>query len=67
MEEFYISLREEVMLFPDGTRGTLSISAGVAWYDETLKSYGTLLKAADYALYDAKNSGKGIIKQYTLL
>lgn len=67
MEEFYISLREEVLLFPDGTRGTLSISAGVAWYDETLKSYGTLLKAADYALYDAKNSGKGIIKQYTLL
>lgn len=67
LEEFYICLREEVLDFPDGTQGTVSISAGVAWHDEVLRTYGTLLKAADYALYDAKNSGKGIIKQYTLL
>lgn len=66
MEEFYKSVRQEQIEFPDGTRRSPGISAGVAWYGEALKTYGTLLKAADYALYDAKNSGKGMIKQYTL-
>lgn len=54
------------ILFPDGSKGRLAISAGLAWYGDGLDSCGPLLKAADYALYDAKNSGKGIIKQYTL-
>lgn len=67
MEEFYSSVRAETIVFPDGEKRSLSISAGLAWYDDILTTYGTLLKAADYALYDAKNSGKGIIKQYTLI
>lgn len=66
MEEFYARLDMTEILFPDGSKGRLAISAGLAWYGDGLDSCGPLLKAADYALYDAKNSGKGIIKQYTL-
>lgn len=66
MDAFYRSLEEEKITFPDGTVKSPEISAGIAWYEEQLNTYSTLLKAADYALYDAKNSGKGVIREYTL-
>lgn len=66
MEEFFGKLEREKIKFPDGSVQKLRISAGLAWYGDGLNSYGTLLKASDYALYDSKNSGKGIWKQYSL-
>lgn len=66
MEEFYSCLQQNPVVFPDQSRKTLEISSGLAWYGGGLNEFQTLLKAADYALYDAKNSGKGIMKQYSL-
>ena len=66
MEEFYSCLQQNPVIFPDQSRKTLEISSGLAWYGGGLNEFQTLLKAADYALYDAKNSGKGIMKQYSL-
>ena len=54
------------MFIRDRSSRMLEISSGLAGYGGGLKEFQTLLKAADYALYDAKNSGKGIMKQYSL-
>ncbi len=59
-------LKDSKMEFPDGSVQEIRISAGLAWYGEQMHAYGTLMKAADYALYDAKNSGKAMLKQYSL-
>lgn len=66
MEEFFGRLKDSKMEFPDGSVQEIRISAGLAWYGEQMHAYGTLMKAADYALYDAKNSGKAMLKQYSL-
>lgn len=66
MEELYGEIRAGEITFPDGSTGFLRISSGLAWYGESLSSGSMLLRAADYALYDAKNNGKGIWKQYSL-
>lgn len=66
IREFYDDIQNDPILFPDGSVHTLKISAGLAWYSEKLPSCSTLLKAADYALYDSKNSGKGMLKEYSL-
>lgn len=66
MEEFYSRLQQNPVVFPDKSSRMLEISSGLAWYGGGLKEFQTLLKAADYALYDAKNSGKEIMKQYSL-
>ncbi|MFR9236270.1 MAG: hypothetical protein ACLVLH_26185 [Eisenbergiella massiliensis] len=52
--------------FPDGSTGFLRISLRAGLVRESLNSGNMLLRAADYALYDAKNNGKGIWKQYSL-
>lgn len=66
MKDFYDVIHDEPILFPDGSSQTLKISAGLAWYSDKLSSCSMLLKAADYALYDSKNSGKGMLKEYSL-
>lgn len=66
IKEFYDAIHDEPILFPDGSSQTLKISAGLAWYGDKLLSCSLLLKAADYALYDSKNSGRGMMKEYSL-
>ena len=66
MEEFYGKLKEYKVQFPDNNQQEIRVSAGLAWYGDSMHAYGTLMKAADYALYDAKNSGKAMLKQYSL-
>lgn len=66
MEEFYKKISEYQITFPDGSEHCMAISSGIAWCSGSLQDLGDLLKAADYALYDAKNSGRGIMKQYML-
>lgn len=66
MEEFYGKLSENKIKFPDGSEQCMAISSGIAWCGGSLQELGDLLKAADYALYDAKNNGRGIMKQYML-
>ncbi len=41
---------------------TLSVSVGVAMWPEHGKDLEAVLKAADYALYDAKNRGRNLVR-----
>jgi len=48
----------------DTGNGPLTISLGVAAYDENCKDIDDLLARADKALYSAKNSGRNRVKQF---
>lgn len=68
MEQFYKRVGTRPILFPDKSSRYMSISAGLAWYeeqeDETEDIYGKMMKAADEALYEAKRKGRN---QYAIM
>ena len=64
LSSFYQRMQNYEVTFPDHSIHHLDISAGLAWYDETLSTYEQLIHAADIALYRSKNQGKGILSIY---
>lgn len=61
---FYQMMLSYEVAFPDHSTHHLDLSAGLAWYSETLSTYEQLIHAADIALYQSKNHGKGILSIY---
>ena len=59
MNSFYKKLQAEQLLFPDGERMPVMISAGVMWIEGETFTYDELLHFADEALYEAKRNHKG--------
>ncbi|MEG0379098.1 MAG: GGDEF domain-containing protein, partial [Eubacterium sp.] len=43
----------------------IKASGGVAWYPDDSVSYEDLLKYADFAMYEVKNTGKGHFKEFS--
>lgn len=64
LDSFYEDIHANELLFPDGSKQPLAISAGLAWYGGGLEDYESLLKAADDALYESKHNGRGMISQF---
>ncbi len=56
---FYEKMEQRFIEFPDGTRKTVAISAGIMWMDHPELSYDELLHYADEALYESKRHNKG--------
>ncbi len=52
-------VRHAAFLLPDHSRINVRASAGVAWYPDHATSYEKLLKYADFAMYQVKNTTKG--------
>ncbi len=59
-------LRQSTFPLPDETRLNIRASAGVAWYPEHSTSYEKLLKYADFAMYQVKNTTKGEFGEFDL-
>lgn len=59
-------IRHETFFLPDHSRINLRASAGVAWYPEHATSYEKLLKYADFAMYQVKNTTKGEFGEFNL-
>lgn len=55
--------RTQVYL-PDGSSLDLSASCGVAWYPDDADSAMTLMRYADFAMYQAKNGKKGCYAEF---
>jgi diguanylate cyclase (GGDEF)-like protein len=51
-----------IRLPPSGSDLQVSLSAGLAMYDESVKSFEDLVARADAALYRAKNEGRDLIR-----
>lgn len=62
LEDFYNSLKENKVSFPDGTQGTISMSIGISWYNKN-STFESMLSEADKALYISKKNNKGYFKE----
>lgn len=62
LENFYESLKENKISFPDGTQGVISMSIGIAWYSKN-STFERMLSEADEALYISKNNNKGYFEE----
>lgn len=59
-------VRHTTFLLPDHSRINIRASAGVAWYPDHATSYEKLLKYADFAMYQVKNTTKGEFGEFDL-
>lgn len=62
--DFYQRIEENKIIFPDNSKRSIRISAGIAWCGGELNNMDTLMKASDIALYDAKKNGRGQWAEY---
>lgn len=49
---------------PDGGSKKLQMSAGMAWYPDDSREIRMLLRYADYAMYQVKQSGRGTVREF---
>lgn len=59
IERLFNTFSETKFILPSGKTMSLSASGGVAWYSEECKTVSELMKYADFAMYEAKQSMKG--------
>lgn len=63
VRRFFVELSENPFWFPDGTSRIMTLSLGLAWYEERV-SYDQLLDMADTALYKAKQTAPGTMCEW---
>lgn len=57
-DDYFLMLKNEPIDFPDGTKKSIGMSLGIAWYKPGVKDFDAFLKCADEALYEAKETGR---------
>lgn len=57
-------LAESYCLLADGSKYRLKASGGISWYPDDSRSYDTLMKYADFAMYTIKHTTKGNIAEF---
>lgn len=57
-------LNETELTMPDGDKLKIRASAGIAWYPDDSENYEDLIKYADFAMYEIKNTVKGNIGEF---
>lgn len=62
--EIHQDFSQEKIFLPDGKIASVSVSAGMAVYDQDADNYQELVKYADFAMYEVKNSNKGEIRLF---
>lgn len=64
MADFYKILEENPVLLPGSERKHIHISSGMAWFRAGISTFEELVRQADEAMYQAKNTGKGYVMEY---
>ncbi|MEG2773802.1 MAG: EAL domain-containing protein [Acetivibrio sp.] len=65
LESIHKQFLKRRLLLPDGNSISVSVSAGMALYGKDAITYDELVKHADFAMYEIKNSEKGGIKRFS--
>jgi len=64
IQRLYQAISEVSFVLPDGSNMGLSASGGVAWYPQDSEDLSELMKYADFAMYQAKGSRKGTLREF---
>lgn len=64
IDEIFSDNSENYIKTPDNEEFKIRFSSGLAWYPENSLNTSDLLKFADYAMYEAKSTDKGTLKQF---
>lgn len=59
-------LNQTKLKMVDGEEISVRASGGIAWYPDDGKTYDELVRYADFAMYDTKNSYKGAFKEFDM-
>lgn len=62
--DFMEGMKQITLEQKDGYRLPLRASAGIAWYPEHSTDFDVLVRYADFAMYIAKHSTKGILREF---
>ncbi|MCM1182669.1 MAG: EAL domain-containing protein [Roseburia sp.] len=62
----YKAIREVEFVLPNGENMGLSASGGIAWYPGDCEELSGLMKFADFAMYQVKQSKKGAYKEFDM-
>ncbi len=54
------------LILPDGNEQRLRMSTGIAWYPKDATNIEILIKYADFAMYEIKNTTKGLVGNFDL-
>lgn len=65
IRDLHKSLLNYSLELPDGTSHPIRASAGICWYPKDGDNIDDLLRHADFAMYDAKNTIKGSIREFS--
>lgn len=60
------AIRTSVFSLPNGEKTTISASGGVAWYPDDSTQFRALMKYADFAMYQMKQTRKGQLGDFDL-
>ncbi len=59
-------IRESVFPLPNGDVSQIRVSGGVAWYPDDSQTLSELMKLADFAMYQVKQTQKGRFEEFDL-
>lgn len=66
LRRLYQAIREVEFVLPSGENMGLSASGGVAWYPDDSTDLSELMKYADFAMYQVKQTKKGQMREFDL-
>lgn len=66
IDNFYMELKADSLIYPDHTIGCAAVSAGLVWIDHMDVIFDEYLNKADELMYEAKRSGKGYYREGTI-
>lgn len=64
LEEIHAAFLKKRLRLPDGEEIPVSVSAGIAVYGADSDTYESLVKLADFAMYEVKHREKGAIRRF---
>lgn len=66
IRQFFCSARDVYLKVDEDYELPLRASAGVTWYPRQARDFQTLTRYADFAMYMAKHSTKGVLQEFDL-